>query len=74
MDGANTVVISEDGTMRGRGGEIQYWKLEERGDTLLFRVGPSPAELVAEFRLELNGDSAFVLHRQGRRMLFHRID
>ncbi|MFO7950026.1 MAG: hypothetical protein R6U36_06615 [Candidatus Fermentibacteraceae bacterium] len=69
---ANTVEISEDGTMRARGGQIQYWTLEE-GDSLILRVGPSPSETAAEFVLRLQGDSAFTLHRQGRTTTFRRL-
>lgn len=68
----NTVEISEDGTMRARGGRIQYWTLEE-GDSLILRVGPSPSETAAEFRLLMRGDSAFTLHRQGRTTTFRRL-
>ena len=68
----NTVEIRAEGTMQARGGRIQYWTLEE-GDSLVLRVGPSPAETAAEFGLRLQGDSAFTLHRQGRITTFRRL-
>jgi|GEM_PF-6768836 len=68
----NTVEISEDGTMRARGGPIQYWTLQE-GDSLVLRVGPSPSEKAAEFVLRLQDDSVFTLHRQGRTTTFRRL-
>jgi hypothetical protein len=72
MGTTNVVEIREDGTMQARGGRIQYWTLQE-GDSLLLRVGPSPGEMAAEFRLRLQGDTAFTLHRQGRTTTFRRL-
>ena len=74
--GGNTVEIREDGTLHPRGCPIQYWELDETagGDSLLFRMGPSPGEMAAEYRLRFRGDSAFSLHRRGRVTLFSRVE
>ncbi len=72
MDYTNTVEIRADGTMNARGGAVQYWTLVEE-DSLTLRVGPSPGEVAAEFRLRLEGDSVFTLHRDGETTTFRRI-
>lgn len=73
--GGNTVEIRDDGTLQPRGCPIQYWKLSTAaGDSLVFRMGPSPADMAVEYRLRFRGDSAFTLHRRGRVTTFIRVE